>query len=83
MIIDICNTQHILFQVYEAKQGREFLDKGSAREHDITCFNKILVTTLHLASLLTLEMPEEGTAEHIALHKTLYELVQIKDNNVS
>ncbi|XP_017758319.1 PREDICTED: protein fem-1 homolog CG6966 isoform X1 [Eufriesea mexicana] len=67
--------------VFEAKRGRELLDKGSAREHDITCFNKILVTTLHLASLLTLEMPEEDTAQHTALHKTLYELVQIKDNN--
>lgn len=75
----------LLFQVLEVKLGKQMLDKGSVRGRDIAYLNRVLVTTLHLASLLTHEMPEEGTAEYQALHQALYELVRInaKDNNVS
>ncbi|KAK9305314.1 hypothetical protein QLX08_003583 [Tetragonisca angustula] len=69
--------------VLEVKLGKQMLDKGSARGRDIAYLNRVLVTTLHLASLLTHEMPEEGTAEYQTLHQALYELVRInaKDNN--
>lgn len=79
------NIQSILLQVLEVKLGKQMLDKGSARGRDIAYLNRVLVTTLHLASLLTHEMPEEDTAEYSALHQALYELVRVnpKDNNVS
>ncbi|XP_043514226.1 protein fem-1 homolog CG6966 isoform X2 [Frieseomelitta varia] len=69
--------------VLEVKLGKQMLDKGSVRGRDIAYLNRVLVTTLHLASLLTHEMPEEGTAEYQTLHQALYELVRInaKDNN--
>ncbi|XP_033206704.1 protein fem-1 homolog CG6966 isoform X1 [Bombus vancouverensis nearcticus] len=69
--------------VLEVKLGKQMLDKGSARGRDIAYLNRVLITTLHLASLLTHEMPEEDTAEYSALHQALYELVRAnpKDNN--
>ncbi|CAD1480545.1 unnamed protein product, partial [Heterotrigona itama] len=71
-----------LQMVLEVKQGKEMLDRGSARGRDIAYLNKVLVITLHLASLLCHEMPE-SIVEYEALHQALYELVQInaKDNN--
>lgn len=79
------NIQSILLQVLEVKLGKQMLDKGSTRGRDIAYLNRVLITTLHLASLLTHEMPEEDTAEYSALHQALYELVRAnpKDNNVS
>lgn len=69
--------------VLEVKLGKQMLDKGSARGRDIAYLNRVLITTLHLASLLTHEMPEEDTPEYTGLHQALYELVQVnpKDNN--
>ncbi|XP_026675593.1 protein fem-1 homolog CG6966 isoform X2 [Ceratina calcarata] len=58
--------------VLEVKLGKQILEKTQFRD-----LNKILVTTLHLASLLTHEMPEEGTVEYDALHQALYEFVKI------
>lgn len=69
----------------EVKLGKQMMDKGPTRGRDIVYLDKVLLTTLHLASLLTHEMPEKDTAEYTALHQALYELVRInaKDRNVS
>ncbi|CAL7944928.1 unnamed protein product [Xylocopa violacea] len=64
--------------VLELKRGKQMSDRVQFRG-----LNRILVTILHLASLLTYEMPEEGTPEYTGLNQALYELVRInaKDNN--
>ena len=43
-------------------------------EIDIT---PLIVVTLHLGTILTLEMPEEGTEDHMKLHRAMYELVRL------
>ncbi|XP_006608848.1 protein fem-1 homolog CG6966 isoform X3 [Apis laboriosa] len=69
--------------VLEVKLGKQMMDKGPTRGRDIVYLDKVLLTTLHLASLLTHEMPEKDSAEYTALHQALYELVRInaKDRN--
>ncbi|XP_060820989.1 protein fem-1 homolog CG6966 isoform X2 [Bombus pascuorum] len=69
--------------VLEVKLGKQMLDKGSVRGRDIAYLNRVLITTLHLASLLTHDMPDEDSNEDSELHQALYELVQVnpKDNN--
>ncbi|XP_043261177.1 protein fem-1 homolog C isoform X2 [Colletes gigas] len=62
--------------VLEVKLGKQILDKAPTSDREIY-FNRVLVITLHLACLLTREIPEEGTEKYIALHKAIYELVQI------
>lgn len=61
------------------------LDKLLPCDRELTNLNRILIGTLHLASLLTREMPEVGTLEYDNLHKALHELVRInsKDESVS
>lgn len=53
------------------------LDKLPSCDRDLTNLNRILVITLHLACLLTREMPEVDSEEHENLHRALYELVKI------
>lgn len=53
------------------------LDKVPIYDRDLTYLNRVLVNTLHLACLLTREMPEAGTEEYSSLHKAMYELVRI------
>ncbi|XP_053995584.1 protein fem-1 homolog CG6966 isoform X1 [Hylaeus anthracinus] len=63
--------------VMEVKSGKQMLDKVPTSERDLTYMNRVLVITLHLASLLINEAPKEGTEKNITLHKAIYELVQI------
>ncbi|XP_076179059.1 protein fem-1 homolog CG6966 isoform X2 [Ptiloglossa arizonensis] len=63
--------------VLEVKLGKQMLDKVPVCERDPTYLNKVLEITLHLACLLTREIPKEGTDMYITLHKALYELVRI------
>ncbi|XP_076665255.1 protein fem-1 homolog CG6966 isoform X2 [Andrena cerasifolii] len=63
--------------VLEVKLGKQLLDDVPACVRDVTYLNRVLVLTLHLACLLTQDVPEEGTDEHRALHKAIYNLVRI------
>ncbi|XP_066599113.1 protein fem-1 homolog CG6966 isoform X2 [Prorops nasuta] len=60
----------------EVKVGKQMLDKVPTSERDLTYLNRVLVITLHLACLLTREMPEEDTQEYHSLHRALYKLVR-------
>ncbi|XP_063982559.1 protein fem-1 homolog CG6966 isoform X2 [Diachasmimorpha longicaudata] len=61
--------------VVEIKLGKQMLDK--IPNCDLTNLNRILITTLHLACLLTREMPEVGSEEYVNLHRAIHELVRI------
>ncbi|XP_023289879.1 protein fem-1 homolog CG6966 [Orussus abietinus] len=63
--------------VLEVRLGKQMLDKMPPCERDLTYLNRVLVVTLHLASLLTRETPPAGTIEYTELHKEIYELVKI------
>ncbi|XP_029044530.1 protein fem-1 homolog CG6966 isoform X2 [Osmia lignaria lignaria] len=63
--------------VLEVALGKQMLDKIPVCKRDLTYLNRVLVITLHLACLLTREIPEKGTDEYITLHKAIYELVGI------
>lgn len=71
-----------LLQVLEVKLGKQMLDKIPVSKHDVTCLNRVLVITLHLACLLTREIPEKGTDEYVTLHKAIYELVRINAKGI-
>ncbi|XP_076231930.1 protein fem-1 homolog CG6966 [Calliopsis andreniformis] len=63
--------------VLQVKYGKKMLDEMSECECDLSYFNTILIITLHLACLLTHDLPEEGTDEYIQLHKVIHQLVRI------
>ncbi|RLU16996.1 hypothetical protein DMN91_011065 [Ooceraea biroi] len=65
--------------VKEVKKGKQMVDKlgDQVCERDLTFLNRVLVITLHLACLLTRETGEDNIEEHFALHKELYDLIQI------
>ncbi|XP_043474110.1 protein fem-1 homolog CG6966 isoform X2 [Leptopilina heterotoma] len=63
--------------VLEVKLGKQMLDKMPRCERDLTNLNRVLVIALHLACLLTRETPKSDSAEHMELHRVLYELVKI------
>lgn len=63
--------------IQEVRLGKQMLDKVPPKERDVTSLNRVLVITLHLACLMTRDMPEEGTSEYEDIHKAIYELVQI------
>ncbi|XP_051175701.1 protein fem-1 homolog CG6966 isoform X2 [Leptopilina boulardi] len=63
--------------VLEVKLGKQMLDKMPACERDLSNLNRVLVITLHLACLLTRDTPKPDSAEHMELHRVLYELVKI------
>lgn len=61
----------------EVKLGKQMLDLALPEERDVTSMNRVLVITLHLACLMTRDMPKEGTSEYDTIHKAIYELVRI------
>ncbi|KAL2743082.1 protein fem-1 CG6966-like isoform X1 [Vespula maculifrons] len=63
--------------IVEVRLGKQLLDKVPLRDRDVTSLNRILLITLHLACLMTRDMPTEGTYEYEAIHKAIYELVRI------
>lgn len=63
--------------IVEVRQGKQLLDKVPLRERDVSSLNRILLITLHLACLMTRDMPQEGTHEYEAIHKAIYDLVRI------
>ncbi|XP_015126732.1 protein fem-1 homolog CG6966 [Diachasma alloeum] len=63
--------------VMEVKLGKQMLDKVPNCDRDLTNLNRILIITLHLACLLTREMPEVGSEEYVNLHRAIHELVRI------
>ncbi|XP_053595910.1 protein fem-1 homolog CG6966 isoform X1 [Microplitis demolitor] len=63
--------------VLEVKLGKQMLDKLPSCDRDLTNLNRTLVITLHLACLLTREMPDINSSDYDALHKAIYELVRI------
>ncbi|CAD6202991.1 GSCOCG00012656001-RA-CDS [Cotesia congregata] len=68
---------YFFLQVLEVKLGKQMLDKLPSCDRDLTNLNRILVITLHLACLLTREMPDVNSDDYIALHKAIYELVRV------
>ncbi|KAK0161085.1 hypothetical protein PV327_009600 [Microctonus hyperodae] len=78
--------RHELMRVFEkaileVKLGKQMLDKLLPCDRELTNLNRILIGTLHLASLLTRDMPEVGTSEYDNLHKALHELVRINSKD--
>ncbi|XP_035720524.1 protein fem-1 homolog CG6966-like isoform X2 [Vespa mandarinia] len=63
--------------IEEVRLGKQLLDKIPLRDRDVTSLNRILLITLHLACLMTRDMPAEGTYEYVAIHKAIYDLVRI------
>ncbi|CAK9825210.1 Protein fem-1 homolog CG6966 [Anthophora retusa] len=64
--------------VLQVKLGKQMLDTVPSCERNVTHLNEALMIALRLASLLTHEMPEEGTEMHKSLFVAIHELVRIK-----
>lgn len=61
------------------------LEKVPASERDTKSLTTVVVIALHLANLLTRDLPEKDSEEYITLHKAIAKLVRMnfKTKNVS
>jgi hypothetical protein len=62
--------------VHEVEAGVKMLNKIPAGERDVTYLHRILVISLHLASLLTKLLPELSSEERHKVHCFMYKLVK-------